>query len=608
MLEQLNLSARIETTDSLKVGANPQPENSFTLVVTNNGETIQKPDGSRDEPFLFRLAGTLGSSEQALFLNETDAISCQPMPPTDDWKTNWDISGDPPDTFVLEILTFNKTILRKGQQLTVKFNKVVTKTGPGEADLSLETKFGSETKALEQLGVGKISPKPAIIAFYSDPPEGVQNLPGQDVTLKWRTYKLADRQLEQVGVGDPLLTDIQGDEGSYVVAGVTTDVSFKLIGRPAAERTLGVQVLKPGWQDRINRVLKGDLAYPQPIDPAAAAAIHQAEQAPATKKKQGFELEPTELINANDQCLYGVFRHTFQEAERSFLFWTENPFAKWKIVPCSVPNQEKGSIPAGFVTSPGVYFDDQIWLLGGSQIDPDNTSNIVWRLRLDPTTKKATEKGAWEKLGAAGWSPRMGHAVLVFDNRIWVMGGRDFANPLNDVWAYDPTTSKWDCVQSEAEWGPRCLFRPTVFNNQIWLFGGAKEPFSSELYRDVWVYQTSGKKWEEKKEITSVILPKREKPLASSLGVYKGLLRLYGSFVSMSESGRRSEHSTPLAFTLKNPATEHWTDLPREGLMDWGGDNTFSFQLVNYRDQMLIAKALEYDRFNPVLKVHVPPS
>jgi hypothetical protein len=46
--------------------------------------------------------------------------------------------------------------------------------------------------------------------------------------------------------------------------------------------------------------------------------------------------------------------------------------------------------------------------------------------------------------GQADWTERMGHAVLVFQNQIWVMGGRDSAgNALNDIWKRDASSPKW---------------------------------------------------------------------------------------------------------------------------------------------------------------------
>src|SRR5438128_9735139 len=75
------------------------------------------------------------------------------------------------NTFVFEISRFKKTILEKDKDLTIEFTKVVSKTGPGKANLSLTMKFESETRNLQQLPIEKVPSAPGIIAFYSDPPE-----------------------------------------------------------------------------------------------------------------------------------------------------------------------------------------------------------------------------------------------------------------------------------------------------------------------------------------------------------------------------------------------------------------------------------------------------
>jgi hypothetical protein len=254
-------------------------------------------------------------------------------------------------------------------------------------------------------------------------------------------------------------------------------------------------------------------------------------------------------------------------------------------------------IPEGFASSPAIYFDDHIWLIGGSQIDPDNTSNVVWRLNpgSDPLT--------WQNLGPSAWQPRMGHAVLPFKNEIWLMGGRDSSgNALNDVWTCGASGSPWQCKTKAADWSPRCLFRPAVLRDEIWLYGGMKEPFSSQLYGDL--YRYSSGKW--KKEEKVGILKDRS-PLASCLVVFRNILRLFGKFRSINP-GDRSELVEPLAFSLSNPGTGAWESFEVEGLKGWGGVNTFNVQVLDFKDQMLVAKALAYDHPNVEMKIYVPSS
>ena len=59
-------------------------------------------------------------------------------------------------------------------------------------------------------------------------------------------------------------------------------------------------------------------------------------------------------------------------------------------------------------------------------------------------------------------------------------------------------------------------------------------------------------------------------------------------------------------FPSQNLTTKTWERFPSEGLKNWGAETASSYQLVNFRDKMLIAKALGLRKPNAVLKVYVP--
>lgn len=599
MSDNPKLTARIEISANLRIGANPNPPNVFKLVVKNEGKTLLRPSG--DAPVCF-LTGELGSSERALFLNKDDARDCERNCDAP-WETEWIFPGTQDDKFKLEIRNpgeANQSILGEGKSFAIEFSNILSETGPGKAKLGFLANL-SETR--QDLEIQKGDPPPGIITFYSEPPAEVQNLPGQTVTLKWRTFQMNDRKLEQVGIARPLKADFSQEEGEYKFQ-IATDVSFTLSGKPPDSRTLSVKVLRQGWHDITNTIYEGDPGYPRITG--------------ALDNKTGLTLEPVELFNANDQSLYGIFRHEFHDKERALLFETENPFAEWNLVETSVPGQP-GRLPVGFTTSPGLYFNDFLWIMGGSQIDPDVTSNVVWR--IDPETK------VWQNLGPAGWPPRMGHAVVAFQTRIWVLGGRDASGKaLNDVWSTDAKGTTWEKHRGrEAEWPGRCLFRPAVFpksksesgrgsdakqrghTEQIWIYGGMTEPFASQanIRNDVWVYPAqSGDKWEEL-SITGIL--GNGKPIASCLQEFRSQLKLFGKFRFI-DSKDGSEDVQPDARSLASPDTKTWGPFPNDGLKDWGGVSTFSYQLLNFKDKMLIAKALQYDEPNLVMKVYVPPS
>ena len=486
--------------------------------------------------------------------------------------------------------------------------------------MCFETGFSEDKK---ELSITKAPDKPGIISFYADPPEGVQNLPGEKVTLNWRTFELINRELFQKDFSAPIPCDFDDakPKGAKDIFCGSVNMTFILKGFDGTQtisRELQVKVLPEGWRSLKNTVLEGDAGYPFPGTktesqeleritkkahvPQTKTESQESEGITTDKPQKGIDLEPTLLFNATGQ-LYAIFRLRFAGKEKAFLFETQNPFGGWRFVESSVSNQKGFFIPNGFATSPGVYCKDKLWLLGGSQIDPDNTSNRVWT--FDP------KKKTWEDVGAAKWSPRMGHGVevVIEDQRekIWVMGGRDEAgNALNDVWALDVVDRSWTPLPkppSPQIWEPRCLFSTAVCEQKIWLYGGAKEPFSAELYDDIYVYAGGGI-W-QKKEMTGIIKgSESRKPIASGLQVFRGKLHLFGKFRTIDREDK-SERVESLAFSLSTASSKTWEDFSSDGLMGWGADTTFSYQLVNFKDKMLIARALGYEKPNPVLKVYV---
>jgi hypothetical protein len=581
MSTQVKLKADVAELagNNLRIGANPSPPNKFSISITNQGEEIISEE--RVPPNLY-LKGRLGGDATALFLEKKDAKQQCTITKPAAWHCDWDFPED--ESFCLKIYSDEEKLFEKDGVIKITLANVISKTAPGKATLSFATDLSQDSQTLEIAKEAKI---PDIIYFISEPSEGVQNLPGDSVTLKWRTYDLTDQTLNQTGISDPLAADFTTSEGSKKITRVTADTSFCLKGYDGAravERTLTVKVLRSGWYDRTITLQEGDPGYPSP---------ETREQARVPQPKE-YDLEPTLLLNANDTKLYGIFRFIAQDRERASLFETNNPFGPWKFVNASVPGQ-LGCIPEGFSTSPGVYFDEKLWLLGGSQIDPEKCSNEAWCFDQ--------KQDRWESCGVAPWSARMGHAALVYKNKIWVMGGRDEAgNALNDVWAFDVNTKTWSSL-GRALWAERCLFSPAEFRQQLWLYGGVQEPFSGNLYDDIFTYKDG--EW-SKLNITGIIAGGlSRKPIASSLQVFKDKLFLFGKFRTIDPEDK-SEKVEPLAFSLSTPSTKTWDSFPNDGLQNWGGDTTFSYQLLNFKNMMLIAKALSYDATNPVMKIYVP--
>ena len=128
-----------------------------------------------------------------------------------------------------------------------------------------------------------------------------------------------------------------------------------------------------------------------------------------------------------------------------------------------------------------VVFDNKIWVLGGN--DGNTNKDDVWY---------STNGKDWTNANATShWSGRKQHTSVVFDNKIWVLGGTDGKTKNNDIWS--STNGKdWTKVDATKHWSARIGHSSVVFDNKIWVLGGD----SSKYVNDIW-YSTNGKDWTE---------------------------------------------------------------------------------------------------------------
>ncbi|HTS18603.1 MAG TPA: putative Ig domain-containing protein [Verrucomicrobiae bacterium] len=132
-----------------------------------------------------------------------------------------------------------------------------------------------------------------------------------------------------------------------------------------------------------------------------------------------------------------------------------------------------------------VVFNNRMWVLGGNS--GGNGSNDVWSSSDGTNWTKATP--------AAPWHARSYQAAVVFNGRMWVLGGGpgtgEEGNYYNDVWSSSDGTN-WTQATSAAPWSGRSAFGSVVFNNQMWVLGGTGN--SASYLHDVWS-SSNGTNW-----------------------------------------------------------------------------------------------------------------
>ena len=138
-----------------------------------------------------------------------------------------------------------------------------------------------------------------------------------------------------------------------------------------------------------------------------------------------------------------------------------------------------------------VVFDSKIWVMGGSMgSEPPLTNyNDVWS---SPDGKTWTQVNA-----AADWKARSYHTSVVFPpdgagKKIWVMGGTSSGlDRFNDMWS-SSDGSTWTQVDAAAKWTARWGHTSVVFDSKIWVMGGTSSGL--DRFNDVWS-SDNGQTW-----------------------------------------------------------------------------------------------------------------
>lgn len=137
----------------------------------------------------------------------------------------------------------------------------------------------------------------------------------------------------------------------------------------------------------------------------------------------------------------------------------------------------------------GVVFNDKIWITGGVGITQQT-----------PKTNFTCLNDVWASDNGKEWTQkttnapaRSGHALIVFNNKIWLIGGyaNSWGKYQNDVWCSDDGLS-WKCVIDSAAFSPRIYHSCLVWGGKMWIIGGQER---NALLNDVWS-SIDGVTWE----------------------------------------------------------------------------------------------------------------
>lgn len=174
--------------------------------------------------------------------------------------------------------------------------------------------------------------------------------------------------------------------------------------------------------------------------------------------------------------------------------WSSRDGKTWKLEVLNAPWE--GRHTAGYVVHQG-----RMWIVGGDCIQ-HHYQNDVW---------SSADGVKWELVtDNVPWGPRVLHYTVAHKDRIWVMGGQTLPQWAaekevfyRDVWS-SADGKRWDRVIQEAAWPQRGMIGGSVvFNNRMWILGGGtydtpKIP-DRKFFNDVWS-SVDGLYWEQRLE------------------------------------------------------------------------------------------------------------
>lgn len=187
-----------------------------------------------------------------------------------------------------------------------------------------------------------------------------------------------------------------------------------------------------------------------------------------------FKENPLVNLCAGDKMMYALARTPGKTPD--VFTWQSKDGINWEK--SSAYSFKASGLPIDIAGCSGIVYKSQILLIGGSRYDTDYRSNEVYSIDLEADGN--VKPGKWKKrdFDKAPFSKRMGQAVVICDKKVgtttvselWLLGGFDGANVLNDVHTFNGTV--WEAKPAMALPNGLCKHQAIWADDKLQLFGG----------------------------------------------------------------------------------------------------------------------------------------
>lgn len=203
----------------------------------------------------------------------------------------------------------------------------------------------------------------------------------------------------------------------------------------------------------------------------------------------------------------------FQDGET----WKSSDVINWQYLPYTNNPVSNITIQLPSITQhAAVFFNGKFWVTGGIDYTlpqspgiPTSAFNTIYNSVDGKNWVRIDTDPLMAGIQDAPWSGRFAHKLVVFQNKMYLIGGAvnspapTYSVVGKDVWSTSDGVN-WTRVDSnpavpgiqDAPWSERMEFSALVFDNKLWIFGGSKldTAFNFVDLNDVW-YTTNGVSW-----------------------------------------------------------------------------------------------------------------
>ncbi|KAK2964791.1 putative Actin-fragmin kinase [Blattamonas nauphoetae] len=187
-------------------------------------------------------------------------------------------------------------------------------------------------------------------------------------------------------------------------------------------------------------------------------------------------------INVYGDDLY-VFGGDLGQDFNNELYKYNFTFNTWTRIPVA------GCIPAARSSHEACIYGDELFIYGGGG-DFELVFGTISAFSFETYTWRRVVPAPAQKIPKA----RRNHASVLRGSKMYIFGGTDGHNRMQDTWFYDFETNLWTEIKETGGQPPaREMHSLVVYRNSMYLFGG----LGDEILGDMWQFNFESNQWSE---------------------------------------------------------------------------------------------------------------